>query len=390
MTMRLPPRFLFMEVNKRCNLRCTHCDFWLRDDDARHNYMPPYRRREVIQEFAELSPDGSLVICGGESMLDLDDYFDMCSTARAAGLRVLSVVNGTRIRTREMADRMVREGPHEISVSLNSHRAELHDRTRGVPGAFDKAVAAVRLLAEARDRAPELQSRIVVMGLIFRSNHTEIEDFYDFVLNDLKADTLKLNFVQPSFGRGGIEDAFFRDEGEVDPETLLAGIDAAEMRFGIDFNPAWREAVKMYFETLSEVSDRGKGWGSASGTRDHICNSYDRNIMVDLQGDARLCYSSQFRGKQLAKRGDLTAFWTTAEDIRAKMRKCNQFCGISHSVRRESSTLAGNAKAEAFRARAEDRAGDRAGERATATTSPLLARLHKARLRLAIPGSEPG
>jgi len=26
-----PPRFLFVQVNKRCNLRCQHCDFWLLD-----------------------------------------------------------------------------------------------------------------------------------------------------------------------------------------------------------------------------------------------------------------------------------------------------------------------------------------------------------------------
>jgi len=343
----------------------------------------------VIREFAELSPDGSLVICGGESMLDLEDYFDMCATARAAGLRVLSVVNGTRIRSAEMADRMVREGPHEISVSLNSHRAALHDRTRGVPGAFDKACTALRLLADARDRAPEAASRIVVMGLIFRSNHTEIEEFYDFVLNDLKADTLKLNFVQPSFGRGGIEDDFFRDEGELDPEALLAGIDASEMRFGLGLNPAWREAVKMYFDSLSEITDREKGWGSASATRDHICNSYERNIMVDLQGDARLCYSTGFRGKQLAKPGDLTEFWQTADDIRAEMRQCNQFCGISHSVRRESSTLAGNSKAEQFRARAEARAQAAKARGPMALAKPLLARLHRARYRTGDATTEP-
>ena len=33
--------------------------------------------------------------------------------------------------------------------------------------------------------------------------------------------------------------------------------------------------------------------------------------------------------------------------IRARMRRCNQFCGISHSVRRESSTLKGRAKLDA-------------------------------------------
>ncbi len=36
-----------------------------------------------------------------------------------------------------MADRMILEGPSEITVSLNSYGAEVHDRTRGVSGAFN-------------------------------------------------------------------------------------------------------------------------------------------------------------------------------------------------------------------------------------------------------------
>ena len=128
----LAPEFLFMLINKRCNLRCQHCNFWKLDDDDRPRYLSRERRREVLQEFSQMRPDGKVVICGGESMLDLEDYFDISSTSRALGLRCLSVINGTRVRERERAERMIREGPHEISVSLNSHRAELHDRTRGV------------------------------------------------------------------------------------------------------------------------------------------------------------------------------------------------------------------------------------------------------------------
>ena len=47
-----------------------------------------------------------------------------------------------------------------------------------------------------------------------------------------------------------------------------------------------------------------------------------------------------FPGMPLRKAGDLTRFWESAEFIRRSMRRCNQFCGISHSVRRESSTIA--------------------------------------------------
>jgi hypothetical protein len=41
----LPPQYLFAHVNRRCNLRCQHCDFWTNDDADRHNYLSWGNRR---------------------------------------------------------------------------------------------------------------------------------------------------------------------------------------------------------------------------------------------------------------------------------------------------------------------------------------------------------
>ena len=71
-----PPRFVFMEVNKRCNLRCTHCDFWQRDDDDKANYFSTERKLAIMDEFSSMNPKGNIVVCGGEPMLDLEDYFN--------------------------------------------------------------------------------------------------------------------------------------------------------------------------------------------------------------------------------------------------------------------------------------------------------------------------
>lgn len=342
-----PPRFVFMEINKRCNLRCTHCDFWQRDDADKDNYFSTAQKLAVMDEFSAMNPNGNIVVCGGEPMLDLEDYFDICKGARARGLRVLSVVNGTRIRRAEMAERMILEGPHEISISLNSHDPALHDETRGVKGAFDKAVNALRLLVAAKKKLGATDTRIYVMGLIYKRNAEHIDAFYDLVLNDIGADQLKLNFIQPSFGQMGEVDPFFRDEGDVDAEALTARIHAANEKYGLDLNPTWIENVDMYFKSLEGIEDRSKGWASGSGTKDHICNTYERNVMINHYGVARLCFSDQFPGKTLTNAGDFGDFWNNASSIRSAMRRCNQFCGISHSVRRESSTLKGRAKMDA-------------------------------------------
>ncbi|MDB2408065.1 radical SAM protein [Jannaschia sp.] len=339
-----PPRFAFMEINKRCNLRCTHCDFWQRDDADKANYIAFDAKVQVLDELAAMNPDASLVICGGEPMLDVDDYFALAGAARDRGLRSLSVVNGTRIRRAEVAERMIREGPDEISISLNSHVPAIHDKTRGIPGAFDKAVRALRLLVEAKRKLGADHKRIYVMGLIFKSNYKLIDGFYDFVLNDIGADQLKLNFIQPSFGQLGDVDPFFAEEGEVDADEIMRIIEECDAKYRLNLSPTWIGQVGMYFRSLAKVDDREKGWAAGRGTDDYICNSYERNVMIDHYGTARLCFSDQFPGKRLEAPGDFTRFWNGANYIRHRMRRCNQFCGISHSVRRESSTLKGRDK----------------------------------------------
>jgi hypothetical protein len=339
-----PPRFVFMEINKRCNLRCTHCDFWQRDDDDRANYFQTEQKLAVLDEFRAMNPKGNLVICGGEPMLDLDDYFDLCHGARARGINVMSVINGTRIRRPEMAERLIKEGPHEISISLNSHIPELHDETRGVKGAFDKAVRALRLLVDAKKRLGATDTRIYVMGLVFGRNYRLIDGFYDFVLNDIGADQLKLNFLQPAFGQSGDVDPFFAAESDVDGDQLEQIIKDCDAKYALGLNPLWISQVGMYFRSLAGIKDLEKGWGASSGTTEHICNTYERNVMINHYGMARLCFSNAFAGRELKAPGDFARFWNGAAVIRAQMRKCNQFCGISHSVRRESSTLKGRQK----------------------------------------------
>ncbi len=336
---RTAPRFLFVHVNKRCNLKCLHCDFWRLNDDDKRNYLSWPRKHEVIREFAELNPRGSVVTCGGESMLDLEDYFAIPIACRQLGLKSLSVVNGTRIRDEALADRMIREGPHEISISLNSHRPELHDETRGVKGSFKKAVAAVRLLLEARHRHPGSTTRVYVMGLIFDQNYRELDAFYDFVLNEVGADKLKLNFLQPSFGHSSPDDEFFARHCRLDPDELLRSIEYCDRKYRLKLNPRWKRAVHMYFTSLLASGETSRGWQARTVTSEHICNTYERNIMVDHYGVARLCFSTAFPGARLQVYGDLRRFWEGSDFIRERMRKCNRYCGISHSVRRESATL---------------------------------------------------
>jgi len=79
-----------------------------------------------------------------------------------------------------MADRMMMRGPTKCRCPLNSHRAELHDETRGVKGAFKKAVTALAVDDRARKRHPERGNRNLCDGLIFDRNYREIDGVLRF------------------------------------------------------------------------------------------------------------------------------------------------------------------------------------------------------------------
>lgn len=344
----LPPRFLLFDINQLCNLRCTHCDVWKNRPEEVASTRTHERIREIIAEFARLSPYGSVATCGGEPMIDPEEWFWLSRVVHEHGLPFLSVVNGTFIQTPEMAERVILEGADEISISLDHYIPEIHDRMRGVPGAFEKATRALRLLLEARERHPEHHKPIMAMGLIGKTTYRELEAFHDFVLNEIGADKLKLNMLQPSFCTEPKKDRFFEEEGDVNPRRLRKILNRCNKRFSLGMNPVWIDMVVMYFRSISRCKDRDKGWRSQARTDECICSAVDRDIVVDIYGTAHYCFSRDFHNFPLQKPGDLKVFWESRGVWRDEMSACNRCCGISANLRAESGTLAGVRKAENF------------------------------------------
>jgi MoaA/NifB/PqqE/SkfB family radical SAM enzyme len=337
--MQQPPRFLFVDINRQCNLRCQHCLYWTRKEVPQPGDISVARRSEIILEFAQLSPRGTVVICGGEGLLNPERYFPVTRQCQELGLGCFSVINGTKVTDDTAAERMILEGPSEITVSLNSHRAEVHDDTRGMSGSFDLAVGAIRLLLAARQRLGA-HTPVYAMAVICERNYRELDAFYAFVLHDLGADKLKLNFLQPTFGAADTspDDRFYRDNVIRDYEELLRIIAACDRKYGLNLNPEWLQVVRGYHRSVRANGDAARGW-RGKGTEQPICNSYQRNIMVNMSGEARLCFSTGFPGVPLTETGDLAKFWSGSDRLRRKMARCRQYCGISHSVRRMSATL---------------------------------------------------
>jgi MoaA/NifB/PqqE/SkfB family radical SAM enzyme len=270
-------------------------------------------------------------------MLDWDDYFAYCKICRDNDLKLLSVCNGTMIFSPLRAARVVDCGPAEVSVSLDSSRYEVHDRLRGVRGSFDRATRALQLLLAAR-RASGSGIKIHAILLVGKSTYEELDEAYDFALNKLGVDKLKLNMIQPSFGRRAGEDAYFAEESQVDANKLEEILWRVCAKYDLAFNPGWVAQVLMYFRSFQGNPNVLNGWSGDLTTSEHICNSYDRNIWISDRSVMQLCCDEKWAGREWTAPGDLRKFWEEAQPQRDAMGTCNSLCGISHSLRNLSST----------------------------------------------------
>ncbi|BDG01138.1 radical SAM protein [Anaeromyxobacter oryzae] len=142
-----PLRYLFLEVTSRCNLRCRHCGSDC-DRTPRDGELSTDEWLAVVDRIADGFDPRTLVLVltGGEPLCrpDLDRILERI---HARGLAWGMVTNGQALGTAALRHLLGR-GLQSLTVSLDGLRPS-HDALRGAPGAFDRALRAIRAAAEA-------------------------------------------------------------------------------------------------------------------------------------------------------------------------------------------------------------------------------------------------
>jgi radical SAM protein with 4Fe4S-binding SPASM domain len=136
------PRLIFWELTKGCNLRCIHCRATATELSAPSD-LSTQAAREIIDQIVEVS-NPILVLSGGEPLFR-SDIFDLARYGTDKGLRVALATNGTLV-SKHVARMIVDSGVQRVAISLDGADALTHDTFRGIPGAFDAAIAGFRNL----------------------------------------------------------------------------------------------------------------------------------------------------------------------------------------------------------------------------------------------------
>jgi radical SAM protein with 4Fe4S-binding SPASM domain len=141
-----PLRYLFLEVTRRCNLRCAYCGSSCAPGDRRGE-MDAAKWISVIDQIADSFDAARIMVAvtGGEPLVR-EDILEILGALAVRGFRFGMVSNGALIDD-VTAARLVASGIGSISLSMDGPKA-LNDALRG-EGAADGVANAVRALRAA-------------------------------------------------------------------------------------------------------------------------------------------------------------------------------------------------------------------------------------------------
>ncbi|MCG8684164.1 MAG: radical SAM protein, partial [Desulfobacterales bacterium] len=148
-------------TTQRCNLKCVHCYSHSHDRDY-ENELSTEEGFKLLDDLAEFGVP--VVLFSGGEPLTRKDLPELIKRAKSNGLRAVISTNGTLI-TQERAELFAELGLSYVGVSLDGLR-DTNDKFRGIPGAFDKALAGIRNCKAAG----------VKVGLRFTINKRNVSD----------------------------------------------------------------------------------------------------------------------------------------------------------------------------------------------------------------------
>jgi pyruvate-formate lyase-activating enzyme len=153
-----------------CNLKCSFCLIRQRREAA-GDCLQPEDLARFIREVAERSPIFALAIQGYEPLLPTSLPYTraVLEIGRSLGVPTTLITNGVLLH--DAIELLNRLPPTKIAISLDSDSAAIHDRVRGVAGAWTATVAGIKRAVDVL--AP--RTKLAVSSVLLPSKRDHLE-----------------------------------------------------------------------------------------------------------------------------------------------------------------------------------------------------------------------
>jgi MoaA/NifB/PqqE/SkfB family radical SAM enzyme len=142
------PARVYWETTRACDLACRHCRAHA-VPTAHRGELTTAEGRRLLDDLARFEAPLPHVVFTGGDPLKRSDLFELIEYARMRGLGVSVAPSGAPLLTAVAIGALKAAGTEAISLSLDGATAARHDALRGVPGCFDRTLAAAAARAAA-------------------------------------------------------------------------------------------------------------------------------------------------------------------------------------------------------------------------------------------------
>ena len=154
-------------VTRACNLRCVHC-YASADANPAPNELSHDEGIALLDDLKAFSVP-AVLFSGGEP-LSRPDTLDLIAYARSIGIACTLSTNGLLI-DQSTATKLADVGLKYVGISIDGLR-ETHDKLRGLQGAFDRTLEAIK---RCKDAGLKVGARFTVHAL----NQHQLDDIID-------------------------------------------------------------------------------------------------------------------------------------------------------------------------------------------------------------------
>jgi len=181
-----------LHITNLCNLKCKHC--YASAGEKLNNELTFDEIRKIVDQLVELKIN-YITLSGGEPFAR-EDLYEIIKYIRSKDINIMITTNGTLLDY-ESIKKIKELGVDSLQISIDSNIREVHDKFRGLPGCFDKAVEGIRLCKENG-------IKVSLMSTLSTINRENIDDLIKFAAEDLRVNGFAMERFVPE-GRGNNE-----------------------------------------------------------------------------------------------------------------------------------------------------------------------------------------
>ncbi|HKZ81312.1 MAG TPA: radical SAM protein [Pyrinomonadaceae bacterium] len=336
---------LIFFVTSRCNAFCRTCFY-----HADLNKPGDLTYEQIEKVSRTMPPITDLWLSGGEPTLrrDLSAIIDMFIRNNGVERVILPTNALVKSRLNEIVEQALEHNPHlhlYLNIALDGY-GDTHDRIRGVPNNWQKALDSIESLYPLKEKYGQ-RFRLNVNTVVCAENYKEIQQLAEFMWANYRLDGHYFNIIR---GETPVGDEIKQVPPSVFPEIYafaarltkrygdrMFALDEVSRRFVK--NVAYVGAITTHYRTQHANFEQSVPW--------HFpCTAGETAVVIDYNGDVRACELREKFATLSSYDYDFSALWAASErqsELAAidggKACWCTHVCFIHDSMRHSRRAL---------------------------------------------------